>query len=97
MKSASSSGSTWAGVSAERPIANSASPSKGVWIGRPYLYGLGAGGKAGVTRTLEILRTELDTTMALCGRRDIRGIDAAILDQGTPVGMPVAKTTMAAA
>ena len=31
--------------------------AKGVWIGRPYLYGLGAGGKAGVTRTLEILRT----------------------------------------
>jgi len=55
--------------------------AKGVWIGRPYLYGLGAGGKAGVTRTLEILRTELDTTMALCGRRDLRSIDAGILDR----------------
>ena len=54
---------------------------RGVWIGRPYLYGLGAGGKAGVTRTLEILRTELDTTMALCGRRDLRSIDAGILDR----------------
>ena len=71
--------------------------AKGVWIGRPYLYGLGAGGKAGVTRTLEILRTELDTTMALCGRRDIRGIDAAILDQGTPAGTALAGPTMAAA
>jgi L-lactate dehydrogenase (cytochrome) len=55
--------------------------ARGVWIGRPYLYGLGAGGKAGVTRTLEILRTELDTTMALCGRRDLRSIDAGILDR----------------
>ena len=54
--------------------------AKGVWIGRPYLYGLGAGGKAGVTRTLDILRNELDITMALCGRRDIRTIDATILD-----------------
>ena len=54
--------------------------AKGTWIGRPYLYGLGAGGKRGVTRTLDILRNELDITMALCGRRDIRTIDADILD-----------------
>jgi L-lactate dehydrogenase (cytochrome) len=54
--------------------------ARGVWIGRPYLYGLGAGGKAGVTRALDILRNELDITMALCGRRDIRTIDADILD-----------------
>ena len=56
--------------------------AKGVWIGRPFLYGLGAGGRAGVTRALEIIRTELDTTMALCGRRDIRTIDRSILDTG---------------
>jgi L-lactate dehydrogenase (cytochrome) len=55
--------------------------AKGVWIGRPYLYGLGAGGKAGVTRCLDIIRNELDITMALCGRRDIRTIDADILDR----------------
>lgn len=55
--------------------------AKGVWIGRPFLYGLGAGGKAGVTRALDILRNELDITMALCGRRDIRGIDTEILDR----------------
>jgi L-lactate dehydrogenase (cytochrome) len=54
--------------------------AQGVWIGRPYLYGLGAGGKAGVTRALDIIRNELDITMALCGRRDIRAVDAAILD-----------------
>lgn len=55
--------------------------AKGVWIGRPFLYGLGAGGKAGVTRCLDILRNELDITMALCGRRDIRSIDTEILDR----------------
>ncbi|OQM75277.1 alpha-hydroxy acid oxidase [Manganibacter manganicus] len=46
--------------------------AKGVYIGRPFLYGLGAGGKAGVTTALEIIRKELDTTLALCGKRDIR-------------------------
>src|SRR5690606_32450958 len=45
--------------------------AKGTFIGRPMLYGLGAGGEAGVTRVLEIIRRELDTTMALCGERDI--------------------------
>ena len=54
--------------------------AKGAWIGRPYLYGLGAGGKAGVTRALDIIRSELDITMALCGKRDIRTVDASILD-----------------
>jgi L-lactate dehydrogenase (cytochrome) len=49
--------------------------AKGTYIGRPFLYGLGAMGEAGVTRTLEIIRRELDVTMALCGKRDIR--DAA--------------------
>lgn len=45
--------------------------AKGTFIGRPFLYGLGAGGKAGVTRALEIIRKELDTTLALCGKRNI--------------------------
>lgn len=48
--------------------------AKGVYIGRPWLYGLGAGGQAGVTRALDIIRTELDITMALCGERDIRNV-----------------------
>ena len=56
--------------------------AKGAWIGRPFLYGLGAGGKAGVTRALEIIRNELDITMALCGKRDIRAIDQGVLDRG---------------
>jgi 4-hydroxymandelate oxidase len=38
-----------------------------VMIGRPYLYGLAAGGAAGVARVVEILRTELEMTMGLAG------------------------------
>ncbi|APX90466.1 alpha-hydroxy-acid oxidizing enzyme [Brevirhabdus pacifica] len=53
--------------------------AKGTFIGRSYIYGLGAMGEAGVTRALEIIRTELDTTMALCGRRDVRELDRDIL------------------
>lgn len=45
--------------------------AKGVYVGRPFIYGLGAGGEAGVTKALDILRSELDTTMALCGERSI--------------------------
>ncbi len=43
-------------------------------IGRPYLYGLTAGGEAGVTRTIEILRSELERDMALMGTTSIAGI-----------------------
>jgi L-lactate dehydrogenase (cytochrome) len=48
--------------------------AKGTFIGRPMLYGLGAGGEAGVTRVLDIIRKELDITMALCGERDILNV-----------------------
>ena len=53
--------------------------ARGTYIGRPYLYGLGAMGKKGVTRALDIIRKELDVTMALCGKRDIEEIDRSIL------------------
>ena len=53
--------------------------AKGVYIGRPFLYGLGAMGEAGVTRCLEIIRNELDLTMAFCGLRDVNLIDKKIL------------------
>ncbi len=53
--------------------------AQGTFIGRPYLYGLGAMGRKGVTRALEILRKELDVTMALCGKRDIEEIDRSII------------------
>ena len=48
--------------------------AKSTYIGRAFLYGLGAGGEAGVTKALEVIRKELDITMALCGHRDIRNI-----------------------
>ena len=48
-------------------------------IGRPYLYGLGAGGESGVIRALEILHDQLDRTMALFGHRDINTVDGTIL------------------
>ena len=57
--------------------------ARGVYIGRPFLYGLGAGGQAGVTRCLEIIRNELDITMALCGHRDILNVNTDILLPGT--------------
>jgi L-lactate dehydrogenase (cytochrome) len=53
--------------------------AKGVYIGRPFLYGLGAMGEAGVTRCLEIIRNELDLTMAFCGLRDVLDVDRGIL------------------
>jgi L-lactate dehydrogenase (cytochrome) len=48
--------------------------AKGTFIGRAFLWGLGAGGEAGVTRTLQIIQRELDITMALCGERDIKDV-----------------------
>ena len=44
-------------------------------IGRPYLYGLAAGGQAGVTRVLELLRDEIERDMALLGCRNVAEID----------------------
>jgi len=53
--------------------------ARGVMIGRAYAYGLGALGEAGVTQALEILRKELDVTMALCGIRDVKEASPALL------------------
>lgn len=53
--------------------------AKGTYIGRAYIYGLGAMGEAGVSKTLEILHKELDTSMALCGHRNIAEVDKSIL------------------
>ncbi len=48
--------------------------AKGTYIGRPYLYGLGAMGQQGVTKALEIIHKELDTSMALCGHRELNNV-----------------------
>jgi L-lactate dehydrogenase (cytochrome) len=45
--------------------------AKGTYIGRSFIYGLGAMGEAGVTAALEVIRKELDITMALCGEKDV--------------------------
>ncbi|MDS9468387.1 alpha-hydroxy acid oxidase [Paracoccus sp. MBLB3053] len=42
------------------------------YIGRAFIYGLGAMGEAGVTKALEVIRKELDISMALCGERDVK-------------------------
>ncbi len=56
--------------------------AQAVYIGRAFLYGLGAAGEAGVTRCLNIIREELDLTMALCGVTDVRDVDARMLVAG---------------
>ena len=43
--------------------------AKGTYIGRTFIYGLGAMGEAGVTKALEVLHKEMDISMALCGHR----------------------------
>ncbi len=57
--------------------------AKGTYIGRSFLYGLGAMGEAGVTKALEIIHKELDLTMAFCGRTDINTVNKGILLPGT--------------
>ena len=60
--------------------------AKGTYIGRAFLYGLGAMGQAGVTKALEIIHKELDLTMAFCGRTRITDVDRSILLPGTYPG-----------
>ncbi len=48
-------------------------------VGRAFVYGLGAMGEEGVALALELMRRELDVTMALCGLRDVRDASPAIL------------------
>ena len=51
-----------------------------VLIGRSYAYGLGAGGRAGVARALEILKTDVIRTMKLLGCSAIKDLDGAYVD-----------------
>ncbi|MBK9244558.1 MAG: alpha-hydroxy-acid oxidizing protein [Burkholderiales bacterium] len=57
--------------------------ARGTYIGRAFLYALGALGEAGVTRALEIIHKELDLTMAFCGRTRLEDVDRGILVGGT--------------
>lgn len=56
--------------------------ARGTYIGRAFLYGLGALGEAGVTRALEIIHKELDLTMAFTGHTRLVDVDRSILLPG---------------
>ncbi|WP_320178313.1 alpha-hydroxy acid oxidase [Roseovarius pacificus] len=53
--------------------------ARGTYVGRAFVYGLGAMGEAGVTKALEVIHKELDVSMALCGRTDVKTLDRDIL------------------
>ena len=57
--------------------------ARGTMIGRAFVYGLGAMGQQGVTRSLEVLANELELTMAFCGHTDIHKVDLRTLIPGT--------------
>jgi L-lactate dehydrogenase (cytochrome) len=53
-------------------------------IGRAYVYGLGAGGRAGVSKAIEILQNELSVAMALTGTTRVADIGPQVLVGGKP-------------
>ncbi|HQR98649.1 MULTISPECIES: alpha-hydroxy acid oxidase [unclassified Polaromonas] len=57
--------------------------AKGTYIGRSFLYGLGAMGEEGVSKALQIIHRELDLTMAFCGHTNIETVNKGILLPGT--------------
>jgi L-lactate dehydrogenase (cytochrome) len=56
--------------------------AKGCLIGKSFLYALGAMGGRGVTLALNLLRSELELTLAFAGCTDIRRVDASVLRPG---------------
>ena len=60
--------------------------AKGTLIGRPFLYGLGAAGEEGVAKCLDLIRAELDVSMALCCKTSLAQCDRSILVPGTIPG-----------
>jgi len=56
--------------------------ARSTYIGRAFVYGLGAMGEEGVTRALEFIRKELDITMGLCGETDINNVGRHNLFKG---------------
>ncbi len=57
--------------------------ARGVYIGRAMVYGLGAMGEAGVTKALELIRNELDLTMAFCGKTRLADVGPDVILPGT--------------
>ena len=60
--------------------------ARGALVGKAFLYGLGAMGEAGVTRMIEIIRRELDVSLALTGQTDVQQLNTGILlrEDGSP-------------
>ena len=53
--------------------------AQGTYVGRPYIYGLGAYGEKGVTLALELMQNELDNSMALCGYKNIKDVNRSAI------------------
>lgn len=60
----------------------------GVFIGRPWLYGLAGGGEHGVRQVIETLRTEISRTLVLMGCPDLASLDSGWLIPGDRTGRP---------
>ena len=59
--------------------------ARAVLIGRPVFWGLAVDGEAGVLDVLRILRDEIETTMAMCGRPSIGSIDGSLISAAPPL------------
>jgi isopentenyl diphosphate isomerase/L-lactate dehydrogenase-like FMN-dependent dehydrogenase len=59
--------------------------AKAVLIGRPIFWGLAFDGQEGVMRVLDILREEMEITMAKCGRPTIASIDSTVMVKAPPL------------
>ncbi len=80
-------------------VASVALGAKFTLIGRAYLYGLMAGGRQGVDRTIEILRTEIERTMRLLGVSSLAELEPRHVTQLTrlvPVGSGAASVPLEA-
>jgi L-lactate dehydrogenase (cytochrome)/(S)-mandelate dehydrogenase len=63
--------------------------ARGVFIGRPYLYGLAAGGEQGVSAVLEIFRAEIARALVLMGCSSVAALDRSWL-AGRDAGLDAA-------
>ena len=59
--------------------------ARAVFIGRPLFWGLAVDGQQGVARVLEILREEIEITMAKCGRSTVASIDSTVVVKAPPL------------
>ena len=58
--------------------------AKAVCIGRPLFWGLAVDGEQGVSRVLEILREEMEITMARCGKPNVQSVDSTVVAKVAP-------------